>query len=146
MICVLLSMLLLYAPCVLSMDKKSANNLKKGHYDFHKKPQYFYRSVKPGPQSLQAIEEKSGSDTSKPFSSLVHDKSNNIIIVTATLLSKSSQEVVVTVKKRTDVHWINVYSIEHNVKNNVDYATSFSLEAYLKEKIKIFEDTLYQSV
>jgi hypothetical protein len=128
------------------MDKKSANNLKKGHYDVHKKSQYFYRSVKLGTQGLQAIEEKSGSDTSKPFSSLVHDKSSNLIIATAMLLSKSSQEIVVTVKKRTDIAWTNVYSIEHNVKNNVDYATSFSLEAYLKEKIKRFENSLYQSV
>jgi hypothetical protein len=68
------------------------------------------------------------------------------VIATAMLLSKSSQEIVVTVKKRTDIAWTNVYSIEHNVKNNVNYATSFSLEAYLKGKIKIFEDTLYQSV
>lgn len=136
-----LSMLLLCAPCVLAMDKRVEKNPHRSHYDFHKKTQYFYRQRKVV-QDSKAAEEKGGSNANKPLASLIHDKSNHLIIATTALSSSEFQEIVVTVKKRTDVDWTNVYCVEHKITKNSDYFIGFMLEAYLKEKIKAFESAL----
>lgn len=143
MIGVLLSALFLYTPYVLTMDKKVVKHPNKGHYDFRKVPQYYYRWAKPVTQDLQVVAQESCSlNNHKPLVSLIYEKESCLIIATAKLLSSDFQDVIVTVKKRTDIEWTNVYSIHHNVKKNSDYAISFLLEAYLKDKIAMLENSL----
>lgn len=127
----------------LAMDKRIARNPDKGLNDLYKKSPYFYKSTKSCISVPQVTaKESSLSPFVKPFASLIYDRENNLIIATAMLLSNCSQSIIVTVKKRTDIDWTDVYSIEHNVKRNIDYAFMFLLERHLKEKIKVFEGTL----
>lgn len=129
---------LLLGTCASAMNTDIQKFADRGHYNFFKKP----RQVRFVGQDLDLIEQKDVVVDYGPFVSLVHDWSNNLIIATAVLLSSSSDKMVVTVKKKTDVDWTNVYCVEHTITQKSDYFMGFTLETYLKDKIKRFERSL----
>ncbi len=129
--------LLFLASFLPAMNKDVQKFSDRGHYNFSAKK----RQVRFVDDNYKKIEKNDISSDCELSSSLVHEQRNNLIIARAALLLKGSETITVTVKKRTDVDWTNVYSVEHSIVRKGDYFIAFILESYLKNKIKEFENS-----